>query len=299
MSSWLYDDKGRVVRPGSQELSASLGVPATPEAEAYAILNIGYVGVNERRRGPHVQYRPKTIADGALAALLYYLFDNAERPIIISWYGDVWSIERAPNGRVASTFICHSLDSRHPLVGKDRIKTSPSLKALKRWGDGRERIEASLRAGSRELTDCLDLLFWGRWMLLDVNVAKQDVSIAERGAGYPMYDPILSQKSKSASMSDLQDPYYRQWAMNSCLAVASSNTPTFDEVDAHIAWPRIGDMRSRYWRMLVPLYRSATSTRLLAASGSDSGIDLRPETAEEMRNILGRVAHGHPAENSL
>ncbi len=165
------------------------------------------------------------------------------------------------------------------------------------WINKQEQIFDKLH-NMTALTDFLDIAFWGRWMVFDVEAKSKRVDIFRRGAGYPMYDPVLSGPSKK-NVDELQDPIYRDWVLKSIRQVAESGEPDFSDVDAYIAWPRFGDMRTRYWRMIVPLGRSNGSTRLLAASGSDSGIDLRPETVEEVRDILRSVGHRHPTQYRL
>ncbi len=142
-TSWLIDDRGHIVTSGSYDFLRSTGVPYSNEMRTYSILNLGFVGVTERQRQVHVQYRPTTISEMAVASLLYYLYDNSFRPVTVTWYGEVWNIERAPNGKVAAEFIKHSLDTIYPVTGRDRIKTRPSQNALCTGSTSRSRFSTS------------------------------------------------------------------------------------------------------------------------------------------------------------
>ena len=68
MESWIINDFGQIFRSGSPELTRTLGYTAGgTAAEAYAIDNMGHIGIIERDGKLHVRCRPSMLADKAIA----------------------------------------------------------------------------------------------------------------------------------------------------------------------------------------------------------------------------------------
>ena len=295
---WLIDDSGDVLTSGSQAIAERLGVPPEGRVEDYAVENIGCIGLSLRRDTWHVRYRPAIVSERAMAGLFYWLLDHPPRPMAISWLEGVWRIERVADTRAAIAFLSYMMELRRKPLGSNahRIQSRPSLQAQHRWEKVRDAVVPLVEPSgvSTMLYTLLDRCFAGRWSLIDVIKGQVTAEIAHQGTGYPPLDPVFTNHTAGYRLEKLADEQYRSWINTIFLDVAEAGQPRFDDVDAVIYWPRFGDMRTRYWRLIVPIQRTASSCRILSASGNDSGIDLRPEAVEELSEVGGSVVGGHP-----
>lgn len=295
---WLIDDSGEVLVSGSHAIAERLGVPADGRVEDYAVENVGCIGVSLRRGTWHVRYRPAIVSERAMAGLFYWLLDHPPRPMAISWFEDVWRIERVADTRAAISFLSYTMELRKKPLGSntERIQSRPSPQAQQRWDRVRDAILPLVATSgtSTMLYALLDRCFAGRWSLIDVTEGQATAEIAHQGTGYPPLDPVFTNTAAGYRLEKLADEQYRSWINTIFREVAERDQPRFDDIDAIIFWPRFGDMRTRYWRLLVPLQRTSISCRILSASGNDSGIDLRPEAIEELGEVGGSIVRGHP-----
>ena len=297
-SRWLINDSGDVLVSGSSAVAEQLGVPADGRVEDYAVENIGCIGLSLRREIWHVRYRPAIVSERAMAGLFYWLLDHPNRPMVISWLEGIWRIERAADIRAAISFLSYTMELRHTPPGSQapRIRSRPSPHAQQRWdkvgGAILQLVETS--GATTMLYALLDRCFAGRWSLLDLADGSQTAALVDRGTGYPPLDAVFTSHAAGYRLENLADAQYRAWLDGVLREVADQGQPRFDDVDAVVYWPRFGDMRTRYWRILVPIQRTADSCRILAASGNDSGIDLRPQPLEEQGDVASGFVGRHP-----
>jgi hypothetical protein len=304
MSRWMIDDLGNIRPARAAALAEILGVPcpvAEPDAqrlEDFGTLNVGLILVEIQPDGIRIKCRPAILSQRAVATLGYWLLDHPDGNIAITWFDKAWDMEHAPDARTAISFVSYLLElkRRTPLPPAERIRSQPSLQASRRWNQVKSRVSA-LTGAPHQNPDCaaiLDPLFFGRWTILEVERATSTIEILARGQGYPLIDPMFARSGVRKTLETLADEGYRKWVESGFLEVATTGRARFDDVDAIIHWPRFGDLRTRYWRMAVPLRSSATSVLVLNASGNDSGIDLRPQLVEEPGEIKDRVIASHP-----
>ena len=284
MANWIINDFGEIFSSGSRALTQSLGYTAGGlGVEAYAIENIGHVGIAERKGKFHVRCRPAIMADKAIASLLYWLLDRGNAQVVVSWLGDVWHMERALSCRVAITFLCHLMDQRTlpKAVHLDRLLSRQSAGAEAKWfetvRDAVSVLDDKCAADTRRTM--LNNTYAGRWTLLDLDVHSRDMTVLDHGCGYPPLDPGINER-RTCNFNDVSDTLYKSWVETNFFDVAVDNRPKFEDVDAVVTWPRIGDMRTRYWRANVPIKHDGTLCRMLSVSGSDSSIDLRPDLVQ-------------------
>jgi hypothetical protein len=302
-SRWLFDDSGEVVASGSNTIAERLGVALRDGLEDYAVENVGWIALSLRRDVFHVRCRPSVVSERAMIGLLYWLLDGPNRPVAISWFDRVWNIERAATTRAAVSCLSYILElkGRPPQSSGPRIRMQPSAQARQRWRKVEELVMGTVRAErlSPALYAVLDSCFTGRWFINDYDYALRRVTVYERGAGYPPLDPVFTRKERGYSLDDLTDPNYRIMVGDSLRDAAENDRPRFDDIDAIVDWSRFGDIRTRYWRIIVPLINTPVSCRLLSASGNDSGIDLRPQVIEEAGEFDGGVVGGHPKQSGI
>lgn len=297
--SWLIDDAGDTFAANSAAISSRLGVKATAATASYAVENIGWISVVSRPAGIHVRLRPSIVSEIAIAALFYWLCDRPSSRMSISWLeNDAWSMEHAGNTAAAIAFLSLMLERgpRTAVPSASIVRHATSAKARRRWSEVGDVVSGCAQGGviSARLRDVLDRAFAGRWFINNVSAVGGDILVEARGDGYPPLDPAFTSRADRFTLDVIGDPVYRRWVDQSLRAVAKSGRPSFDDVDAVIDWPRIGPLRTRYWRVLVPLWRRTDNVFVLAASGNDSGIDLGPQLVEETSDRQGRVVGGHP-----
>ena len=151
-----------------------------------------------------------------------------------------------------------------------------------------------------QMSAVLDRQFASRWFLNDVRRCDGHVTIFGRGSGFPPFDPVFTRKVEGAGLEQVGDPDYRAWVASSLADVAATGEARFDDVDAIVGWPRLGDIRTRYWRLMTPILDLGNGLcRVLAASGNDSGIDLRPEYVKKPGEVDGGIVSVHPYQHSL
>jgi hypothetical protein len=307
MPRWIIDDHGELHAAGPRALARIIGIPANGPGdpatrvrmlEDYAIINIGIVVMDDAETTLTVRCRPAVMTERALSTLSYCLLDQAHRSVKMSWHDTTWAEEYAPNAVTAISFLTYALElkSRSASVSTDQIQTQRSEKAEHKWQEVRADITpltCSFHA-PETYTTLFNQLFHSRWTVFDYTRHPTSVVIVNNGMNYPPLHPLFGFNAAGRNLETLTDAQYRAWIIDSIDSVATSGRPRFDDVDAFVDWPRFGPLRTRYWRMLVPLATRDDTFRVLSASGNDSGIDLRPKHIEEIGQVSGRVLLGHP-----
>jgi hypothetical protein len=299
MPRWMIDDQGNLHTAGPRALAQILGIPTqgpgNPETrtrtlEDLAIINVGVIAIETTNGALSVRLRPTLMSSRAVGALAYFLLDHANQPVTISWYNTTWNIEYAANAVTAMAFISSVLELQgHWLSASehDRIQYRPSPRAERKWHEV-SALVSPLTSGQpayETFSAILDRPFAGRWSIFEFNPRTGTAVVACRGNGYPMLHPIFSPSNKGHDLEMLADRRYRDWILECLKNVADTDRPRFEDVDALVDWPRFGTLRTRYWRLMVPLTSSSGVNRILSASCSDSGIDLRPKNIEKARKM--------------
>jgi hypothetical protein len=287
MSRWMIDDFGNMKPAGAAALAEIIGIPC-PDAEDdvarledYAILNVGLVVVQDKGTSVRIKCRPAVLSPRAFSTLSHWLLEHPHVPALVEWFNETWDTEDAPDARTAVNLVSYivELKQRAPVTPTDRIRAQPSVQAARHW----QRVKASVGALTKGKPDgsayarVLDPLFFGRWMVGEVDAGGGGIDFVACGTGYPVLDPFFSAREPTRTLDWIKDDQYRAWVVDGFIDVVKTGRPRFDDVDAIIDWPRFGYLRTRYWRVLVPLTESAGRWRVLSASGNDSGIDLRPQ----------------------
>ncbi len=292
MSRWMIDDFGNIrpAEPAALSLIVGLPCPDSPDdvakLETDAILKVGMVIVDDNGTCISLKCRPAVMSAHAMSTLGYWLLERPTRPARIEWYDQDWDIECAPDARTTLSLISYMLElkKRTTVPAVDRIRAQPSVQAARRWSQVKAQV-LTLNAGTPDLKDyarVLNSCFHGRWMIAEVDSQSFAVDIVTRGTGYPMLDPFFTAGDLNKSIAALRDDAYRDWVMSGFRQAVKTGRPSFDDVDAIIDWPRFGPLRTRYWRILMPLIEVGGCWRVLSASGNDSGIDLRPQDIQEV-----------------
>ena len=286
MLSRIIDDLGQTYRSGSPELARSLGYThGGPSVEQFAIENIGHIGITEHEGRVHVRCRPTLVSEKATAELFYHLLDHREVPVVLSWLDDVWRIERPMMFRVAVAFFNLLLDklTSPAIVTEPRILSIPSASARQFWDKTAADVVPTISHAGATVVDrsALDAVFHGRWMVVDLNFRTSQILRICRGDGYPPLGRDLFDSLIEFDLRTIPDADYRDWVVSRFFTSAERNLPQFESVDAIVGWPRTGDIRTRYWRIVAPVSHTTDLCRLLSVSGSDSSINLRPDLVQK------------------
>ncbi len=284
MANWIIDDFGGLHVSGSPEATLTIGyTEGGKAAENYAIENIGYVGLSAGEKSVSVRCRPALMSDKAISTLWYWLLDRSESPVVVAWLDDVWRVEHTMSCRLATLFLGYLLEKRitKPTPPHERLLSRLSKVGHGRWSrtvrETTSALDVSCEADTRRRA--LDHMYQGRWTLLEVQSDMSRFTTIDQGGGYPPLHPVAGREPRDFNIHDFGDHLYKEWILNNFVSVATSGRPKFEDVDAVVSWPRIGDMRTRYWRAVIP-FQSFGSCRLLSLSGCDSSIDLRPNLVQ-------------------
>lgn len=299
MGRWIVDDFGELHHSGSISFMEKLGSGLSGiDVETYAIENIGCIGLAMLRDRVQIRYRPAVVTERAIAGLYYWLADRPDGPISIAWFDRVWTIEQTQSHAAAMSFISYSLDTakRRDRWGGQRLLSREARDARRRWTAATPVFGALLRSqgDEEERRWLLNRTFSGRWTMSEYERATQVVRILDIGPGYPPLDPVWTANPKGHSFDEFPDAHYGQWIAREHQRVAETGQPCIDDVDAIVFWPRFGDVRTRYWRLILPVASDGDLCRLLSVTGNGSGIDLRPKHVERAGEIGDQLVCAHP-----
>jgi hypothetical protein len=274
----LIDDTGEFWPLHAPEIRTRLGVNLPDDSLIeYLLLNLGWIEISSSPTRSSVRCRPRVITDRALASLLYVLFDAGSPRILLSVFGADWqhSIHRAMPS--VATIIGGMQASRvtvkpHELGALLNRQIAPSASPLfSAYTSVINRLE-----GAAQLNDIrapLDHAFGGRWCVC--HVEAPDVIVDHVGQGFTLFNPAWHQKAIGPTLDRYADPTYGAWIAAQRLEIAASRQTVFDQVDAIVNFPQLGETRLRYARATFPVALADGAQFIVSAAASDSAINLR------------------------
>ena len=96
----------------------------------------------------------------------------------------------------------------------------------------------------------------------------------EVGWGYPWVDKRWVPRARGLRMQDQPDYLLGNWIAEAYRDAAAAGVPRLDDIDAITATTRLGRLRIRYSRLIVPV-ETRWGDRCLLGACHDPGIDLR------------------------
>jgi hypothetical protein len=245
----LIDDNGECWPLHATELRARLNVNLPDDSLIdYLLLNLGWIEVASGPGRASVRCRPRVVSDRGLASLLYML------PGVATIIGGMQAGQQLPqqsllNRRIAPT--ASPLFSAYSAV-------VPQLTGA---------------IGLDEIKAPLDTAFGGRWCVC--HVEAPDVIVDRVGQGFTLFNPAWHQQALGPTLGAYADPAYGAWIASQRLEIATSRTTVFDQVDAIVHFPRLGETRLRYARATFPITLADGAQFIVSAAASDSAINLR------------------------
>jgi hypothetical protein len=275
----LIDDTGEIWPLTAPEIRARLNTNLSDEGLVdYLLLNLGWIEISTAPSRSSIRCRPRVVTERGLATLLYMLFDAASPRILLSVFGTDWqhSIHRTVQG--VSTIIGGMQKSSVAAASKG---LGPAL--LNREIDPRTSpLFSAYQAVVPRLADAqrmddiaapLDTAFGGRWCVCHVEAPT--VIVDQVGQGFTLFNPAWHQQAMGPSLDRYADAAYGAWIASQRLEIAASRKTVFDQVDAIVNFPRLGETRLRYARATFPVSLADGTQYIVSAAASDSAINLR------------------------
>ncbi len=274
----LVDDLGGLWPLHEPALRAQFGTSLSDAALAdYLLLNMGWIEISTGQGRFSVRCRPRVASQRGLATLFYLLFDAAAPRIMLSVFSNDWqhSIHRSAQGvatiigGMSGVVPATMENTHHPLMNRRVDAMTSPLYAGVSYITGHLTKARAID----ELAAPLDAAFRGRWCVC--HVEDQNVIMDRVGQGFTLFNPQWHQQATGPSLDRYADPNYGAWIASQRQRIAATRETVFDEVDAIVCFPRLGETRLQYARATFPLQLADGAQYIVSAAMSDSGINLR------------------------
>jgi hypothetical protein len=274
----LIDHEGRLWSDRDPGLARALSTRLTGDAlTRYGVLNLGYVSIACARRFIRIACRPAILAPPTAVALLRFVHDHEAATIGLDYFTSDWNHLIVRDRRQFRNLLAGLL-SPEPLTDD-----TPRLLRKKITGSAsphRAKVSAARRifAASPALDEVgppLDTLFGGRWSVHEVNHETGQTIVRGIGRSYTPYNPAWLASAVGSTLCSYADQDYGLWVADHHREALSAGQPLFDEIDALLSFPGIGNARVCYSRLTLPVTVRDAPRLVLSAAASDSSIDLR------------------------
>ncbi len=254
--------------------------------KTYLTVNLGWISVRTLPNAFHVRIRPSSVSDEALATLLYQVHDRPGATVMLDIYCGAWRHFLMRDRRMFVQFLAS-------IIAGERKTFWPGERLLNQWtfensSPFSDKIKFARTLGSTttsqsDLKCALDALFNGRWALHELDTERGHSLIEDIGSSYTPFNPKWLATARGQTICAYGDEPYGLWIASKQKTAYETATATFDNVDAIVAFPGIGDTRLRYSRLTLPLRRPDGRRLILSAAVSNSSIDLRQIVSKEAR----------------
>jgi hypothetical protein len=245
----------------------------------YAVKNLDVVRVWPGPRGLHVQFRPERLGMKALARLVYLLSDAQETRVVLSYFHRRWSDEILTSTERATARILALVELVREPSSDAIFARSVQLDAL----HSRSPLHALAQHWKRRLSwrdfahfvDRASDYADGRYVLFEHDRDRHAFVFRDFGTGLPEWGKHCLSTNRGRLLDDLPDDQFGRACSAAYGDTLDRFSPMLQAVDADISWPKFGKLRSRYWRLMLPITDPAGRIWLLSASHADPAIDLR------------------------
>jgi hypothetical protein len=286
----LVDDRGQRWPAFGWDTANFVSAPFTGRALAdYVVTNLGWVEIRRNQHHFHIRCRPAIAADPAVVETLFTLCDTEARSITLSVLGKTWNEHVHCNRSDVITILAS-------MMGTSRIKlstvadrflcdevppeSSPFLEKLRH-----AFANASTQADITSLVAVLNATFNGRWTLTHTDHNSGQAIVDHCGPGFTRYNPRWQSSAVGTSLHSYADPEYGAWVASHRRQVELTGHPRFDNVDAVVGFPGLGEVRLTYARLTAALDLSRGRRFVLAAAQTDVSVDLRKIGRSELHHV--------------
>lgn len=276
----FIDDKGQKWPASGWDVAKRVGAPFTGSALAdFVVTNLGWLEIKLNHRHFHVRCRPAVVAEIGVIAMLYALHDAGARSITLSVLGARWAVHAHCDQQDVLTILSSMMGAaprKVPAVGQRflarevRPAKSPLFKKLRHV-----LANVPARSPSADFETLLDDTFNGRWTLSHTNSDTGQAIVDHCGRGFTQFNPKWRSNAVGTSLHSYADEEYGAWVASHRQSVSSRQRPLFDDVDAIVHFPSLGDVRLTYTRLTAPLNLPDGRQLVLSAAESDVAIDFR------------------------
>jgi hypothetical protein len=285
MHRLIITDEGTVWYRGLDALRTHLSstLPDT-QLRRFVIEQIGFIGLDILPPAAKIELNLDAVSEPALAALFYWLADRRpERTVLFDrrtgstnaprllgpWARALPQLARLSLDREADrTKALISCELSTNLLGKDH----PLSHCLRFWRD------SSARGTIDDRWERASDILGGRLVAIKAEPVGHGTTIARVGDGLPSFAQIGLRRTIGFRVEDQPDTRYGRTCANTYEGVLTSGEPRLERIDAMVRWPKVGLVRRRYVRLILPFKESRQHTWLLSATAEDASIDLRSGT---------------------
>jgi hypothetical protein len=239
--------------------------------------NLGWVKLSPQPRSFGVACRPAFLSDETLAAVLMAVYDAGERTIRLDVLDKSWEHLVLPDRRSFVRLLSALVSGRRRNHwSKARLIRSFSLRDCPlRLATKMAVLTASMASEPEEAREALDAIFHGRWHLCKIDSDNGHSIPLAIGRSFTPFNPGWCSSGVGVSICSYADDAYGLWVAAHHRDVLATGRPVFDDVDAVVTFPRIGETRLRYRRVTSPLTFRGGGRLVLGAAVTDSSVNLR------------------------
>lgn len=288
MLSYLLDESGTKWSPTDPTLKSHLSTARDGEILVkFLIENLGWVKITEGPHSVRVACRPAFVSDQTLAALLIALYEAQPTTIGFDVFDANWEHlllrDRRAFVRLISALVSgrrKAVNWQEPrLLSAEFEQAGHPLESAAQMGT----IASRMAENPDQLREAFDAIFHGRWYLCAVDADNGHSYASAIGASFTPFNPSWSSNGEGESLCKYADDAYGLWIAAHHRHVLTLKQPVFDDIDAMVLFPRIGDTRLRYRRVTLPIKLRRGQELVLVAAVTDSRINLRKLARQEER----------------
>jgi hypothetical protein len=275
MQTIVLDDHGRAWDARSPALRSSLHC-SLPDFDFlnYLVENLGFVTVTKiAPNAARVRFRPATVSQTSIAAVLYFLADMGIERTIISHPGQ-FAEKLVPSLAQTIAYFAEQTAASHQkpsgaFTGRELpiemlASADKALASLfAHWIDSKQVYD------SAKLAEVLPESLRGRFILVEPVDGR--LTITDVGPGFEIFGETWRKKARGLPMEEQPDYNYGQWVQGIYRSVQETLVPRLDEVHATIRRPDRNDsIHCHYQRLILPFTcKGNGGTCLLGASVVD------------------------------
>jgi hypothetical protein len=266
----LIDDAGRRLRwPQDGRRAAAAYRDPDFDFPDYAVRNLGFVMVTQRRDSISVRFRPAFCGRRTAMSMLALAGERPDARAAISYFGRTWSHEVCRGGAALQRRLLEILgeptgEAGDPpflavprrFSGMLRDADNPFAPVLRRWLDNVQPGDIRAFLESCRLYD--------RSMIVERTPDTGAFVFRHSGSGLQLYPDNWTRSAVGRQLHDQPDHAYGRWIAEACRAVDDAQVPRYELISATIA-PNGRDPRPwRYERLMLP-WRDADGARLVVS----------------------------------
>ncbi|NOU05396.1 MAG: hypothetical protein HOO99_04360 [Hyphomicrobiaceae bacterium] len=281
----LIDDMGDVWPGVTPDLVLKLDSSlAGEDLAAYLICNLGWASLRSGDGSLTIKCRPTILTETTLVTLLRAIHETPSSTIfVVGFLNDHWEYQLLRDRHDLTTLLASlvGIGLSRKFWGRERLISCSVAPEKSAFHDGC-RVASKFISDWHEdetLGTVLAELLGSRWSISEYDSIAGDWIELLNGGGFTPFNPNYTGKKTGARLSEYaSDPAYTSWVTQHRHRVMEKGTPDYSDVDAIVAFPRVGEARLRYTRAAVPITRRDGRKLILLVARTDNSINLRDQS---------------------